>query len=50
MRKITNLDEAKIRILFETGAITQRQLAKVFGCGQENVSRVVVRSRKRECK
>jgi hypothetical protein len=47
MRKLTLLEEAKIKILWETGCIDQKQLAKVFGCGQQNVSRVINQGKKK---
>ncbi len=41
--KLTLVDEAKIKVLFETGAISQTELAMVFGVSQQRISEIVLK-------
>ena len=45
MKRLKEIEKAKIKILYATGAIEQAGLSKVFGISQARISQVVGRKR-----
>lgn len=46
-KKLSAVDTAKIQILYNTGAIKQTQLAKVFKISQSRVNAIVTQTSKK---
>jgi predicted XRE-type DNA-binding protein len=45
MKRLKEIEKAKIKILYDTGAIDQNELSKVFGVCQPRISMIVGRRR-----
>jgi hypothetical protein len=45
MKRLKEIEKAKVRILYATGAIDQIGLSKVFGISQQRISKMVGKKR-----